>query len=202
MAMSINTNTNDLAEIPLSDQPSAGVTRTTVDRNGGLASLWYVCLTKPRGEVQAQQRLSEQGYEVYLPRLGLWRRSRGRWVRCEQAMFPRYLFLRPGQASQGLSPVRSTPGVSSLVRFGERPATLDHGTVLAIRGVEQQRRSIINNQSTPFRPGDCVIISDGPLRGLQGIVSAVASERVAVLMSLLGRDQTLKLPMHCLQHAP
>lgn len=116
-------------------------------------------------------------------------------------MFPRYLFLRLGHASHGLSPVRSTPGVSSLVRFGERPATLDHGTVLAIHDVEQQRRRVTNEQSTPFRAGDHILISDGPLRGLQGIVSAVAAERVAVLMSLLGRDQTINLPMHCLQHA-
>lgn len=200
--MSINTATNDHRGSAPKNLSVAGVTQSTATAGDGLAPPWYVCLTKPRGEAQAQLHLSEQGYEVYLPRLCLWRRSRGQWVRREQAMFPRYLFLRLGHASHGLSPVRSTPGVSSLVRFGERPATLDHATVLAIRDVEQQRRSFIDQQSTPFRAGDCVIISEGPLRGLQGIVSAVASERVAVLMSLLGRDQTLNLPMHCLQHAP
>lgn len=163
----------------------------TPERN---APPWYVCLTKPRREDHAATRLREQGYEVYLPLIFHWVRRKGAWTRCRQAMFPRYLFLRCGRPNQGLAPVRSTPGVSALIRFGLLPATLDHITVEAIRQVERWHNSHTEHHSTPFQAGDSVIIGEGPLKGMSGIVSHVARERVLVLLTLLGREQEVSLP--------
>lgn len=40
--------------------------------------------------------------------------------------------------------------------------------------------------------GQKVLIKTGAFVGLEGLVSAVARDRVIVLMNLLGKDQTLK----------
>ncbi len=37
-------------------------------------------------------------------------------------------------------------------------------------------------------------IADGPLKGMSGIVSAVAEERVTVMLSLLGREKPVAIP--------
>ncbi|WP_300455452.1 transcription termination/antitermination NusG family protein [Accumulibacter sp.] len=140
---------------------------------------WYVCLTKPRQELFAVRKLEEQGYQVFLPMLVRWERSKNSgWARKPQVMFPRYAFVRCRRVEQSIAPIRSTPGVSGLVAFGNTPATLDDATLDAIRSLAEQRAN-----------GD-----DGPLKGLCGIVSAVAVERVTVLLSLRGREKPVAIP--------
>lgn len=155
---------------------------------------WYVCLTKPRQELVAVRKLEEQGYQVFLPMLARWERNKkSGWARKLQVMFPRYAFVRCRRVEQSIAPVRSTPGVSGLVAFGNTPATLDEATLDAIRSLAEQRADG-DDGIAPFRTGDNVVIDDGPLKGLCGIVSAVAVERVTVLLSLLGREKPVAIP--------
>jgi hypothetical protein len=51
------------------------------------------------------------------------------WPCATGPMFPRYVFFRPGSAGQSIAPVRSTLGVSHVVRFGATPATVDDALV-------------------------------------------------------------------------
>ena len=46
----------------------------------------------------------------------------------------------------------------------------------------------------PFQSGDSVEIAAGPLKGMSGIVSAVAEERVTIMLSLLGREKAVAVP--------
>jgi transcriptional antiterminator RfaH len=94
---------------------------------------WYTVFCKPHGEKTAETNLENQGYAVYLPRLLTSRRRAGKWVKRIEPLFPRYLFLRPRDARQSLAPVRSTLGVTSLVRFGGQPAVVPDVVVDALR---------------------------------------------------------------------
>lgn len=162
---------------------------------------WHVCQTKPRQEALAVRKLEEQGYRVYLPMLSHWQKKQSAWHRTEQVMFPRYAFVRCGRAGQSTAPIRSTPGVTGLVRFGAEPAVLDDPTLEAIRRLAEQSARLLEEHPSPFRPGEQVKVADGPLKGLEGIVSAVAEERVIVLLSLLGREKQIALPAGHLQAA-
>jgi transcriptional antiterminator RfaH len=153
---------------------------------------WYVCHTKPRQEEFARARLQEQGYEVYLPQLTRWvRHSRG-WQRSKSALFPRYAFVRPGLPGQSIAPVRSTPGVSSLVSFGPMLARLSQDKLQALSDLMAQAEAAQPEQ--PFSAGMAVMFASGPLKGLSGIVSSVAEERVMVMFSLFGRQQAVAVP--------
>ncbi|WP_374690222.1 transcription termination/antitermination protein NusG [Accumulibacter sp.] len=158
------------------------------------ANPWYVCFCKPRRESFALRKLEEQGYEVFLPLLTQWEKARDGWQKKQQVMFPRYCFLRCGRPGQSVAPIRSTPGVSGLVTFGNLPATLDETIVEALRSLVEKQARAVDAGSTPFRAGDPVAIADGPLKGMSGIVSAVAAERVTVMLSLLGREKPVALP--------
>ena len=155
---------------------------------------WYVCQSKPRQEAKAVARLNEQGYAVYLPMLVRWERKKGAWNRTEQVMFPRYCFVRCGREGQSIAPIRSTPGVLGLVRFGSEVATLSDAAVEAIRELAEQSGRAITDKAAPFEVGMQVAVADGPLKGLSGLVSAVADERVAVLLTLLGREKQIMIP--------
>jgi transcriptional antiterminator RfaH len=154
---------------------------------------WYVVLTKPLGECQAESQLKRQGYEVWLPLLSVWKKPGGRWLRKDIPFFPRYLFVRPASPEQSIAPIRSTLGVTSLVRFGHEPARLCEDGVARLREVLAAHAVHPEERISPFVPGEMVAITGGPLLGLAAVVSRPAIERVAVLLTLLGREKEVVL---------
>ena len=157
------------------------------------ATAWYVIHTKPKQEARALDKLAEQDFEVWLPQLTQWRRVKQVWQRKVTPMFPRYLFLRPAHAEHSIAPVRSTPGVSNMVRFGDEPAVIQHDAVLALRQIEAAAAAEPETTTSPFTEGEAVRIVSGPFVGLEAIVKRPALERVTILLTLLNREQEIKI---------
>lgn len=162
---------------------------------------WYVVMTKVRQEQLASDNLERQGYAVYLPRIKIIRRLRGRHQARLDPLFPRYLFVQPGSTAHSIAPVRSTLGVSGIVRFGQTPAILRAQTLRSLRAFETEQNAAPEAAISPIQRGRRVRIAEGPLQGMEGLVSEVAQERVVVLMSLLGHDTRVNLSKHQLQLA-
>lgn len=156
-----------------------------------LGSVWYVAYTKPRLEIVAEDNLLRQNYEVRLPLV----RKVVRGKVAIEPLFPRYIFVRPSSPEQSLSPVRSTIGINSIVRFGMEYAVLADEKCRSIMDFAKAQQeggieSLLNLQG--IEVGQRVFIKAGAFVGLEGLVSAVARDRVVVLMSLLGKNQALK----------
>jgi transcriptional antiterminator RfaH len=86
----------------------------------GIAMHWYLVHSKPRQERLALENLERQGYQCYLPVLPTEKMRRGSLTIADEALFPRYLFIRLGNdlSDKGWGPIRYTTGVSRLVSFG------------------------------------------------------------------------------------
>lgn len=154
---------------------------------------WYAVVCKPRREVLAEANLLNQGYQVYLPRLATQTRRSGKWVASVEPLFPRYLFLATGNERQGLAPVRSTLGVSDLVRFGGQPATVPATLIDALQQLEDTATGTCARRS-PFQPGAKVEFRAGPFAGLAGVFELDAGEdRAFVLLDLLGKINKVKV---------
>lgn len=155
---------------------------------------WYAVFCKPRQEAIAEENLALQGYWVHLPRISVRRRLHGRWIDTVEALFPRYIFIRVNPALQSTAPVRSTRGVTGLVRFGSEPAIVPTAVVDAlieradgVTGVHQDSRRL-------FRPGDPVKVVEGPFTGMEGIFNEQDGEkRVIVLLGLLGKANKVRI---------
>ena len=154
---------------------------------------WYVVHTKPRQERIALENLARQGYYVYLPHLKVLKNWRGPRQIGFEPLFPRYLFFQPGRAEQSIAPVRSTLGVTSVVRFGGVPAVLPPGTIDSIRDFESRQHAANIAELSGLQPGRTVVITSGPLAGLEGLVAMVSRQRVIVLMRLLGEETKVRL---------
>jgi len=157
---------------------------------------WYLVHTKPSGEVLAQAHLGRQGYEVYLPRIVQPVLRCGRWRDRIVALFPRYLFLRLREGLQTLGPVRSSVGVSDVVRFGSRYAVVPDPIVDGLQA-QADPESGLHRMSLPagLSAGAAVRIAMGPFDGIKGIFErADGAERVVVLLRLLGRDASVQVP--------
>ncbi|MBC2771028.1 transcription/translation regulatory transformer protein RfaH [Pusillimonas sp. 7-48] len=147
---------------------------------------WYLIHTKPRQEACALQNLQQQGYTCYLPQLFHEKLQRGKVVVCQEALFPRYLFIQLGDdaMAQSWAPIRSTRGVSRLVTFGTQPKKIDNTLVDALR----QQEALHTRPVPLFQPGDRVQITQGPFSGIEGLFQITDGERRAmVLIELLSK---------------
>jgi transcriptional antiterminator RfaH len=159
---------------------------------------WYLIHTKPFGEADAQSNLTRQGYHVYLPRLLQSVRRREGWRDTVSALFPRYVFLQLCEGEQSLGPVRSTVGVSDIVRFGSRYAIVPEQVIDEL-GSRTDPDSGLHQLTIRGRlkSGTPVTITMGPLAGLEGVFEREAGEdRVLLLLQLLGQEASVRVPVN------
>lgn len=157
---------------------------------------WYVVHTQPGSELRAEANLRRQGYETYLPRYRR-RRSHARRVDfVDRPLFPRYMFVRFDPSADRWRPILGTFGVCGLVRFGDIPVPVPAGIVDALRANEAART--FDDPVSPVRGlgiGAQIRVIAGPFADIVGKFQALADlERVVVLLDLLGREVTVRLP--------
>jgi transcriptional antiterminator RfaH len=156
---------------------------------------WYLIHTKPAGERGAQLHLQRQGYQTYLPRLLQQVRRRGQLQAQVVPLFPRYLFLHLDEGRQCLTPVRSTAGVASVVRFGACFATVPEQIIGELRARADPQTGLHALRTPPPGPGMPVRIEGGAFAGLQGVFErADGAHRVVVLLRLLGEERKVHVP--------
>lgn len=158
---------------------------------------WYLVLTKPRSEAKAKDHLERQGYGVFFPRLRELVFSRGRRVERIVPLFPRYLFSRLNVSSQPLAPIRSSVGVSEVVRFGRDYAVVPDAVVEDLmRRAEPDTGLHVLRRPRAFEPGVSVQVVGGAFDGLDGIFDRdCGEERVLVFLRFLGREVSVRVPV-------
>ncbi len=164
---------------------------------------WYLILTKPRKEIIAEQNLQRQGWEVYLPLIQRPRRRRDRWIEVIEPLFTRYLFVRFHLGHDNISPIRSTLGVHSLVRFNtEGPTVVSDQIIESLKRTANPETGLHYPKDLLFKRGDIVIIDKGPLAGIQAIFLAeTGQERVKILFEMLGRENRITIKRDLLRLA-
>lgn len=141
---------------------------------------WYVVKTKARQESRALDHLCNQQLEVYCP--WLVRRNGKR-----EALFSSYLFVRLNSFAAQFHVIKNTRGVQKLLRFGDWWAQVDDQFIDYLQFKESGYRDV-----PLFEPDQEVVIQDGPFKGVEAIyLCADGEERAMVLLSLLGRNQSL-----------
>lgn len=150
---------------------------------------WYAIHSKPRQEASARDNLERQDYKVYLPLIKRKKRRRDKWVEVIEPLFPRYLFIQLTLNLDDFSPIRSTRGVSQIVRFGDYPVQVPPDLIDELKAAQGPDHEYIDPARSLFSKGDEVTIIDGPFKGITGIVQNTSGqERVIMLLNLLGRE--------------
>ncbi|EKD45416.1 MAG: transcriptional activator [uncultured bacterium] len=162
-------------------------------------SFWYLVFTKVRSEFKAQENLKRQGYIVYLPITQKNYRRNGKNTTTIEAFFPRYLFIQLNQETDNWRPISSTIGVSHMVRFGGIPAVVPKNLVESLK-LNEDQSGLQPISSKKLNPGDKIVVIDGLFAGQYGIYQQLkGSERVAVLLDIVGKNTQVTLSMHDLQ---
>ena len=145
---------------------------------------WYLIYCKAREEKIAQEHLERQGYEVYLPFILSRIKQRGRTKKTIQPMFPRYLFIHLSDQRDDWGPIRSTIGVSNLVKFGINPAKVPENLITKLRE-DEKNKGFHELPDIKLEPGDDLIIAEGPFEGYEAtLLSQNADERVTIMLKI------------------
>jgi transcriptional antiterminator RfaH len=152
-------------------------------------SFWACARVEPKREAVAQHFLQLRGFESYVPRVRERRLRGGRHVVTLAPLFPCYCFVA---VENGWWDARWCVGVVGLIMNGTHPASVADRIIDEIRA--RERNGIVVLPERELRRGDRVRVVRGPLRELEGLCAGQAAhERVAILLSLLGRQSRIVL---------
>ena len=155
---------------------------------------WYAVQTKPRREGEAATNLRRQAFETYLPRIRLSKRRKGKWIDIIEPLFPRYLFIHVDLKTTNTAPIRSTFGVTQLVRFGDHLQPVPDEVIDYLKSKEDPDAGCHLQKEKTLKAGDMVEILEGPFQGLVGIYQQASGEaRAIVLLNCLGGQNPVTL---------
>jgi transcription antitermination factor NusG len=150
---------------------------------------WFVIWTESRAEKKVEARIAALGLSPWLPTVKERHRWSDRWRQVVCPLFPGYLFVRTRAVEW--HKVLGTPGVLTVVKREGRPALLADGFVAGLRDAIE-RNGVAPEavaEVVDYHPGDgVVIVQEGALKGVRGVVRERRSERQLVIwVSEIGR---------------
>jgi transcription elongation factor/antiterminator RfaH len=147
------------------------------------AARWYVIHTHAKQEDRAGSNLSVLGIPIFNPKIRERRYNQFSTVPTymTKPLFPRYIFAH-FRINDLYHKVRFTRGVYSLVSFGEGPTPIDAETIRLIKSYVRVDGFVRVDEE--LRPGDRVIVKDGPLNNFVGIFEREmkGTDRIRILL--------------------
>lgn len=165
---------------------------------GGLESgwPWYALWVRSRHEKTVAEVLNGKGFETFLPSC----RSRRRWSdriqEIETPLIPGYVFCRFDVGCR--LPILTTPGLVQIVGSGKTPLPVDD---VEMRSLITAVQAGVHLQLWPFlKVGQRVVIEEGPLRSIEGIlVSARRKDQLILSVTLLQRSVAVAVDRRCIR---
>jgi transcription antitermination factor NusG len=150
---------------------------------------WFALSVTPRKEKVTARTLRALGYEDFLPLYSLKRRWSDRIKTIEFPLFPGYVFSRFDPKLR--LPILKIATVNHVVGPAHKPEPVEESEILALRTVCQSGLQAI---PCPYLTvGSKVLIHDGPLSGLEGILVRDKQTRLVLSVSLLQRSVAVEI---------
>ena len=155
---------------------------------------WYLLYTSSRQERKVSSQLATMKISHYLPMTKSARKWADRTKVIITPLFPSYLFIYLEQIQDYYAGL-NTEGVLHYVKFGTQIVRIPESIISDLK--------ILSNYTDPikvsmleFRKGESLIITKGPLNGLNcEVIKYNNKEMILVRISLLKRNLLLELPI-------
>ncbi|MGB7538423.1 MAG: transcription termination/antitermination NusG family protein [Anaerolineales bacterium] len=158
-----------------------------------MAMRWYALHSKPNHENLLWEQLTLREIEAFLPCVNA--KTVNPRARKTRPIFPGYVFVHFDFSLHGESGLQWIPGASGLVKFGNDFGYIPDNLIHGIRRRVEEMQAGVGEPLPTARPGDKVIIQDGPFKGYEAVFDGrlSGSERVRVLLRLFQREA---IPLH------
>ena len=152
---------------------------------------WFVVRTKPHQETRAAMNISNQGMEVFQPKMLSASTRKSASSNMFQPVFPGYLFVRFDANSHTWRSLNSTFGVLHLLTNNEVPVPVPVGLVEGLIQMTQENGCM--DMGAVLSAGQAVKLMCGPFKGVVGMLAGVdRHKRAKVLLQIMGREIRLE----------
>jgi transcription antitermination factor NusG len=155
---------------------------------------WYAIAVAPRKEHSVASAAGTKGFECFLPlyeRRAIWS---DRVKVSAVPLFPGYVFCRLDVRNR--LPLLVTPGVREIVGTARIPTPIDDTEIEAIS--RALKNGLLLEPCDHLEQGDRVIVTNGPLAGLEGIfLRHRGRDRLILSVSLIGRSVAAEVDRIC-----
>jgi transcriptional antiterminator RfaH len=154
---------------------------------------WYVIHTHPKQEDRASDNLRTLGVPTFNPKIR--ERRYNQFVSAPtyvvKSLFPRYVFAK-FKIGDLYHKIRFTRGVYSVISFGGSPTPIDKEIIILIQSNMKNNFVRIDEE---IRPGDKVVIKDGPLKNFAGIFEREMkdTDRVRLLLEAVSYQAHIEI---------
>ena len=158
-------------------------------------NFWFCLKSKPRQEAVAVRNLKAVGeIDIFFPRIRRTRRGHEKNKEVIEPLFPGYIFVKFNpEDSQGT--VKSTRGVLHLVSKGGKAVDVENKVIEELKALGPE--GILSMLDEELKVGAKIKVIRGIFAGSEGEVLKLATpqKRIAVLLTLLGAQQSVEMPM-------
>ena len=146
---------------------------------------WFAVHVRSNHEGAASVHLRARGYQEYSPCSTVQRQWSDRKKAVVRYLFPGYVFCQ--NPSRVWTPILTIPGVCRIVGIGNMPVPIPEIEIERIRKMVASGVAVI---PCPFlNVGESVLIEQGPLAGVEGIIEEAKGKfRLVVSIHLLQRS--------------
>lgn len=159
-------------------------------------SRWYVAETRPQCERLAEWHLKSLGYPTLLPKISRRRTFRNAVLVDACPLFPGYMFVAFDRAVQRWRGLNSVKGVKRILgNDPENPMPLSKRLAAELLDRFAVGPLDIPAAVAAIEIGAQITITDGPLVGKHGECVWSDAQRCRLLISLLGRQHVVGVPI-------
>lgn len=152
---------------------------------------WYVFYTYPKFEKKVYEWLLKENYEAFLPMHWVVRQWSDRKKKLNVPMFPNYIFVNVEH--NRMFDILKSPKVICTVAFDNKPAFLRQKEIEFLKNIVESDYSF--KVSSDLKIGDPIMITNGPLCGLEGIlIEERGNHRFAVQIKSLLQSVLIDVP--------
>ena len=163
---------------------------------------WVCFQTNAKQEFLAKASLIEKGFKVLLPFYMKYISHARQKIKKPYPIFPSYAFLLYDGDPSNLNKIKNCRGVKTYLKnIDGIPQTVPSDIIKNIESLRQQDGTYRFDKNY-LKPGDQVLIIDGVMTGIKGVLNEYIDEkRAQLLVNFLGRINKVNLKMEMIEHA-
>lgn len=153
---------------------------------------WFALYTKPRHEFKAQIQIESENIECYLPTITRLKQWSDRKKKVTEPLFRGYIFIEANEKER-LRAVEFNSIVKTIF-FDGKPSIIPDYQINNLKNLLSNTNKV--KVYHEIIKGDSIKITEGPFKGVEGIVFSVSKDDVmlAVNIELLRMSAVVKLP--------
>jgi len=150
---------------------------------------WYAVQVRPRSEFFTATILHNKGFEYFVPKYLSTRSWSDRKMEIMRPLFPGYIFCKFNPDLK--LPIVTTAGVIRILCSGSQPISIDPLEIEAVKRVVSSGCRATPHTYAPI--GNKVLIQEGPLAGLEGIVTGYKNRQLILSVGVVQRSIAVAL---------